>query len=72
MQEVNIKLMGLVTSITDKKHKRYAQIDLAKVAEIDDEQFEDIMDTIIAEARKDDDKITLEDLEKQLKAEGHL
>jgi len=29
------------------------------------------MDTIIAEARKDDDKITLEDLEKQLKAEGH-
>ena len=64
--------MGLVTLITDEKHKRYAQIDLAKVAEIDDEQFEDIIDTIIAEARKDDDKITLEDLEKQLKAEGHL
>ena len=64
--------MGLVTFITDEKHKRYAQIDLAEVAEIDDEQFEDIMDTIIAEARKDDDKITLEDLEKQLKAEGHL
>ena len=64
--------MGPLTFITNEKHKRYAQIDLAEVAEIDDEQFEDIMDTIIAEARKDDEKITLEDLEKQLKAEGHL
>ena len=64
--------MGLVTFITHEKHKRYAQINLAEVAEIDDEQIEDIMDTIIAEARKDDDKITLEDLEKQLKANGHL
>ena len=65
--------MHPLTFITDETHKRrYVQIDLAEVAEINDEQFEDIMDTIIAEARKDDDKITLEDLEKQLKAEGHL
>jgi hypothetical protein len=42
------------------------------VAEINDEQLEDIMDIIIAEARKDDQKITLEELEEQLMAEGRL
>lgn len=47
--------MTPLTFITDETHKRpYVQIDLAKVAEIDDEQSEDIMDIIIAEARKDD------------------
>ena len=65
--------MGPLTFITDETHKRrYVQIDLAEVAEIDDEQLEDIMDIIIAEARKDDGKIPLEELEKQLKAEGRL
>lgn len=65
--------MGCLTFITDETHKRrYVQIDLAEVAEINDEQLEDIMDTIIAEARRNDEKITLEELEKQLKAEGRL
>lgn len=65
--------MGALTFITDETHnRRYVQIDLARVAEIDDEQLEEIMDIIIAEARKDDEKITLEDLEEQLKAEGRL
>ncbi len=65
--------MTPLTFITDKTHKRrYVQIDLAEVAEIDDEQLEDIMDIIIAKARKDDEKITLEELESQLKAEGRL
>ena len=65
--------MGTLTFITDETHKRrYVQIDLAEVAEIDDEQLEEIMDIIIAEARKDDEKISLDELEKQLKAEGLL
>ncbi len=65
--------MSSLTFITDETHKRrYVQIDLAEVAEIDDEQLEDIMDIIIAEARKGDEKITLEELERQLKAEGRL
>jgi len=42
------------------------------VAEIDDEQLEEIMDIIIAEARKGDEKITLEELKSQLKEEGPL
>ena len=55
--------MSTLTFITDETHKRrYVQIDLAEVAEINDEQLEDIMDIIIAEARKDDQKITLEEL----------
>ncbi len=65
--------MGALTFITDETHnRRYVQIDLAQVADINDEQLEDMMDIIIAEARKDDEKITLEDLEEQLKAEGRL
>ena len=65
--------MEPLTFITDETHKRrYVQIDLAEVADINDEQLEDIMDTIIAEARKIDEKISLEELEKQLKAEGLL
>lgn len=46
--------MGPLTFITNEKHKRYAQIDLSEIAEMDHEQFEDIMDIILAEARKDD------------------
>ncbi|MCW3107404.1 MAG: hypothetical protein JWQ09_1910 [Segetibacter sp.] len=65
--------MGALTFITDETHnRRYVQIDLAEVAEIDDEQLEEMMDIIIAEARKDDEKITLEELEHQLKTEGRL
>ena len=63
--------MAPLTFITDETHnRRYVQIDLAEVANIDDEQLEDIMDVIVAEARKGDEKISLVDLEGQLKAEG--
>ena len=65
--------MSALTFITDETHnRRYVQIDLADLVEIDDEQLEEIMDIIIAEARKDDEKVSLEDLEGQLKAEGLL
>jgi nitrogen regulatory protein PII len=65
--------MQPLTFITDETHnRRYVQIDLAEMANIDDEQLEDIMDVIVAEARKGDEKIWLEDLESQLKAEGRL
>ena len=65
--------MNALTFITDETHKRrYVQIDLAEVAEINDEHLEDIMDVIIAEARKSDRKISIEDLEVQLAEEGLL
>ena len=65
--------MEPLTFITDETHnRRYVQIDLAEVANIGDEQLEDIMDVIVAEARKGGEKISLQDLESQLKAEGRL
>lgn len=65
--------MQALTFITDETHqRRYVQIDLAEVAEIDEESLEDLVDIIIAEARKNDEKITIEDLETQLKIEGRL
>lgn len=65
--------MEPLTFITDETHnRRYVQIDLAEVANIGDEQLEDIMDIIVAEARKGGEKISLQDLEGQLKVEGRL
>ncbi len=65
--------MSGLTFITDEtNNRRYVQIDLAEVAQIDDEQLEEMMDIIIAEARKDEEKISISDLEVQLKAEGRL
>ena len=62
--------MSALTFITDETHdRRYVQIDLA---EIENEQLEEMMDIIIAEARKDNEKIKIEDLENELKAEGYL
>ncbi len=62
-----------VSFLTDETHhKRYVQLDLEEVAQINDNELEDLMDVIIAEARKNDEKISLEELGKQLKAEGLL
>ena len=65
--------MHILTFITDETHKRrYVQIDLAHIAGADNEELEDIIDVIIAEARKEEEKIDIEELERQLKAEGRL
>ena len=42
------------------------------MANIGDSELEDLFDSIIAEARKNDEKITLEELGRQLKQEGLL
>ncbi len=65
--------MPSLTFITDEtNNRRYVQIDLAEVSDIGEEELEDIMDIIVAEARKGEDKISFETLEAQLKAEGRL
>lgn len=62
-----------ISFITDETHhKRYVQLDLEEVANIGETELEDLMDTIIAEARKNDEKISLEELGQQLKKEGLL
>ena len=60
-----------VSFLTDETHhKRYVQLDLEEVANIGDNELEDLFDAIIAESRKKDEKITLEELGEQLKNEG--
>ncbi|MES2703078.1 MAG: hypothetical protein V4649_10585 [Bacteroidota bacterium] len=68
-----IESMKGVSFITDETHhKRYVQLDLEEVATINDAQLEDLLDVIIAEARKNDEKITLDELGQQLRDEGLL
>ena len=63
--------MPSLTFITDEtNNRRYVQIDLAEVSDINEEQLEEIMDIIVAEARKGEEKISLSDLEGQLNVEG--
>lgn len=65
-------MKGLSFLTDETHHKRYAQLDLSTVANIAESDLEDIMDVIIAEARKDDEKITLDELGEQLRKEGLL
>ncbi len=58
--------------IDQSTKKRYARIDLGKVATYTDEQLEELLDVLVAEARKDDKKISIAQLEKKLKKAGKL
>ena len=61
-----------VTFITDETHKkRFVQIELDSI-EKHEERLQDIFDVIIAEARKDEEKIPLEEVKRQLKKAGKL
>lgn len=60
-----MKLLTFLTNETDKK--RYAQIDLQAFSKMNQRKIEDLMDIIIAESRKYDEKITLGELGKMLK-----
>lgn len=58
-----------INYVTDDKNEKVAvQIDLRKYGEV----WEDFYDSLIAEMRKDEEKIPLEDLIKDLKAQGKL
>ncbi|MDX2001128.1 MAG: hypothetical protein SFW35_01765 [Chitinophagales bacterium] len=61
-----------VTFLTDSNNKKIAvQIEL-KTLEKYTEEIEDLLDIIIAEARKDDPKRSWEDVKKDLRAKGKL
>ena len=65
-------MKGVSFLVDETHHKRYVQLDLEEVAGIGENELEDLMDVIIAEARKNDEKITIEELGNQLKQEGLL
>lgn len=55
--------------VTDDRNRKVAvQIDLKKHGRL----WEDFYDTLIAEQRKDEEKVDLEDFEKELKSKGLL
>lgn len=65
--------MKNVSFLVDEATKtKYAQINLKKVAKYTDEELEELMDVLVAEARKDDEKISLRQLEKDIKKAGKL
>ena len=61
-----------VTFLKDEKNnKQILQIDVKEIAK-NPSKFEDLMDVVIAEARKDEKKVTWENAKKQLKKAGKL
>ena len=61
-----------VTLLYDESNKRrLLQLDLDEVAK-DEEALEDLFDIIIAESRKDDEKISLDELTELLKKDKKL
>jgi len=58
-----------INYVSDDKNKKVAvQIDLQKYGEL----WEDFYDSLIAEIRRDEEKITLEEVIQDLKAKGKL
>jgi hypothetical protein len=61
-----------VSYVTDDKNKKIAvQIDL-KLLQKFDEEVEDLIDGIIAESRKDEERIPLKEVITQLKKKGKV
>lgn len=58
-----------INFVTDSQNKRVAvMIDLTKYANL----WEDIYDLLIVESRKQEDRISWDDIKNELKAEGKL
>jgi hypothetical protein len=60
-----------VTILKDEKNNKILHVDVREVAK-NPGKFEDLMDVIIAEARKDEKKVSWETAKKQLKKAGKL
>ena len=61
-----------VSYITDSKSRKRAVVIDLKVLQKYDEQIEDLLDAIIAEARREEPSVSWEDLKKRLKKKGKL
>jgi len=66
-----INMKGVQILYDDSGHKRLLQIDLNEVDERN-EAIEDLIDIILAEAAKDEEKYDWEDVKALLKKEGKL
>ena len=66
---INIEIMEGIRYVTDENNKKLA-VQLSY--EVYGEYLEDLIDGLIAESRKDDEKISLEELTAELQKEGLL
>ena len=66
---IDMKGISIIHDTTN--NKRYAQIDIETLEE-HQEEIEDLIDVIIAESRKGDERIPLEDVIKELEEKGNL
>lgn len=64
-------MKGVTILKDEKRNRRILQVDIKEVAK-NPEKFEDLLDVIIAEARRDDKKIPWETAKQQLKKAGKL
>lgn len=61
-----------VTILTDEKNKRkIVQVDIKEIARNPDE-FEDLIDVLVAESRRGEPKVSFETVKKNLKKKGKL
>lgn len=64
-------MKGVTFLKNESNNRQILQIDVKEVAK-NPSQFEDLMDILIAEARKDEKKVSWEAAKKQLKKAGKL
>lgn len=69
---MKIDFMKGVTILTDEKNKRrIVQVDIKEIARNPDE-FEDLIDVLVAESRRGEPKVSFETVKKNLKKKGKL
>ena len=64
-------MKGVAILKDEKNNKRILQVDVKQLAKYPDE-FQDIVDSIVAEEREDEKDISWETVKKQLKKRGKL
>ena len=64
-------MKGVMILTDEKKNRKILQVDIKEVAK-NPEEFEDLVDVLIAEVRKNERKIPWETAKKQLRAAGKL
>lgn len=61
-----------VTILTDEKKKRkIVQVDIREIAR-NPEEFEDLIDVLVAESRRNEPKLSFETVKKNLRKKGKL
>ncbi len=63
-------MKGVSYLIDETLHKRYVQLDIDEIACFDHNALQNLFDVIVAESRKNDERISLKELGEQLKQEG--